>query len=71
MALTVGEANAVNVLLRYITGEEHDGEPVPTGGTALYAAELLASYAYQRLGSGWHPEELAAVWPNDDEESHA
>lgn len=66
MSLTVGEANAVNLLLRYITGTAHGQDAVPTSGQALYAAELLASYSYQRLSAGFRPEELAALWPEEE-----
>jgi hypothetical protein len=47
MALTVGEANAVNTVLTFALGIE----PVSTG-RMLEAMELLADAAHRKLGAG-------------------
>lgn len=64
MALSVTEACAVNVLLRYLYGPpavgsylaEHD--PIPTLGEVEAAARDLAHGASRKLMAGYRPEQL-------------
>lgn len=64
MSLTVTEAHAVNVLLRWVTQRDHGHIAVPSTDEALTAAQTLAQKAYDRLSAGWRPDELPAVWPH-------
>lgn len=63
MSLTIGEANAVNTLLRWQLGLPNAlGESVDRDD-ALAAAELLSEHAYRSLYAGLRPVDVALVWP--------
>ena len=67
MALTVGEASAVNTLIRFITGDPRpmSGEAV-TSEQGLEAANLLAQKANKTLGAGYSGKgDVAKIWPKD------
>lgn len=67
MSLTVGQGNAVNALIDYVTGKAgHRG--VITRDQALDALEQLLPGAYKTLGAGWSPRALGE-WR--DHEAHA
>ncbi len=64
MSMTVTEANAVNVLLRWVTGKDSCGKPVvQTREQAIEAAQVLARGANRRLYAGWRPEQVPDAWP--------
>lgn len=55
--MTVEEANAVNIVVSYLAGQE---EPPPM---VVRALERLASRAHNRLQSGWDESAVRAQWP--------
>lgn len=61
MALTIGEASAVNTLVRFLTQTSAHGEP-PSSDNALEAAKLLVGKANKVLGAGLRVSELDALW---------
>ncbi len=66
MALTVGEANAVNTLLEFflLPPDEHPpGYEAPNSDQARAAAALLADHANQKLMTGLNRDRVLARWP--------
>lgn len=66
MALTVGEANAVNTLLEFFLSppdEQPPGYEVPSSDQARAAAALLADSANRRLMTGVSRDKVLARWP--------
>lgn len=62
--MTVTEANAVNVLIAWITGDaRHRVTGHPGREEAVSAACSLAQNAYKTLSAGWRPDELDDAWP--------
>lgn len=60
--MNIGEADAVNHLLRYVMDRPGlDGTP-PTSGGAREAAILLAGKARKALGAGVTPDEVRKHW---------
>lgn len=57
--MTPAEANAVNVLLGYISGRD-DTPPVPV----VHALEVLANRAHNRIQTGWDENAVRAHWPH-------
>lgn len=72
MALTVGEANAVNVLLRHVIGQrdpalaEWPDEHYEALGRA---AVLLAEKAHKALFAGLTPDQVRAAFHIDTKDS--
>lgn len=59
MALTIGEANAVNTVLLFLAANG-----TRTSEQALAAANLLAEKAHKALGAGFNGKgDVAKVWP--------
>ena len=56
--MTPGEANAVNVLLGYLAGQETE-LPAPV----VHALEMLASRAHNRIQTGWDENAVRKQWP--------
>lgn len=65
MAMSITAANAVNVLLAWITGDaRHSGTGnVPPREAAIHAASTLAELANKALAAGWLPDEVLDAWP--------
>lgn len=64
MALTIGEASAVNTVLRFVAQDAGYRGAVPTSSEALTAANLLAQKAHKALGAGYSGTgDVAKVWP--------
>lgn len=62
MALTVTEANAVNVLARALYPEARNAPQVPpSAGAVLEAASFLLGRAQATLGAGLGPRDLPAA----------
>ena len=61
--MTPGEANAVNVLLGYLAGQDTE-LPVPV----VNALEILASRAHNRIQTGWDENAVRKQWPHAYEE---
>lgn len=57
MALTITEANAVNVVLRELTGLTRD-DGKTAGNAVIEAAALLAEHAHKVLGAGLHESSI-------------
>jgi hypothetical protein len=62
MGQTVGEANAVNTLVRFITQTTNNGFPVPSEESAKEAAKLLLKGSRKTLMAGLNPEEVDVIW---------
>ncbi|TDB86467.1 hypothetical protein E1264_17875 [Actinomadura sp. KC216] len=64
--MTISEAQAVNTILRWITGQRggEDGRPA-TGDRARTEAMWLASRAHAVLGAGLTATDVAENWPDD------
>lgn len=57
MALTVGEANAVNTVIHHLVGDrDYSGHPI-TRQQAIAALNLLIKGAYKTLLAGYTPED--------------
>ena len=56
--MTVGEANAVNIVLGYLSGQDDPPDMV------VRALETLASRAHNRLQSGWDEGAVRRQWPD-------
>jgi hypothetical protein len=56
--MTPGEANAVNVLLGYLAGQETE-PPAPV----IHALEMLASRGHYRIQTGWDENAVRKHWP--------
>ena len=62
MALTIGEARAINDLLGWLLGNPYaDGSP-RTAARAREGAQLLADHAYKTLSAGLIAEHVAQLW---------
>lgn len=61
MGLTIGEASAVNTLVRFITQTSAHEAP-PDEEKALDAAKLLIGKANKALGAGLRVAELDDLW---------
>ncbi|HZC52497.1 MAG TPA: hypothetical protein VE441_08380 [Mycobacterium sp.] len=57
--MTPGEANAVNVLLGYLAGQEAE---LPA--QVVHALEILASRAHNRIQAGWDENAVRKQWPD-------
>ncbi len=57
--MTIGEANAVNVLLDVMVGGRAHQTSVPSQEEIWQAQDLLAKGANKALSAGWSHEELA------------
>ena len=55
--MTVGEANAVNIVLGYLSGQADPPDMV------IRALETLASRAHNRLQTGWDELAVRRQWP--------
>jgi hypothetical protein len=55
--MTVGEANAVNIVLGYLCGLDDPPDMV------VHALETLASRAHNRLQTGWDELAVRRQWP--------
>ncbi len=62
MALTIGEALAVNTLVKWILGQPNAIGADISGDDALKAAQLLADHANKALHAGIRPEEVGHFW---------
>lgn len=58
--MTITEANAANVVLRFLLG----AAPIPTEADALQEAEYLAERANKQLGAGLRATDVTAAWPD-------
>lgn len=63
MALTITEANAVNVLVRAVYGEQLEqrlggGAATPSAGAVYEAAHFLLTRAHNSLAAGIVPRDL-------------
>jgi hypothetical protein len=56
--MTVGEANAVNIVLGYLAGQDNPPDMV------VRALETLASRAHNRLQSGWDEGAVRRLGPS-------
>jgi hypothetical protein len=62
--VSITEANAINVLLRYVLNMRDSGRDVPTHEQALDAAALLADKAHKPLMAGLDSNRVRAAWPD-------
>ncbi len=70
MALTIGEASAVNTLIHFITQDPNALGELPSSEKALEAANLLCAKAYKALMCGYHGDgDVAKVWPAEPAKS--
>lgn len=58
--MNTSEANAINSVLRWVTGQGGNPDHV------LIDAMWLADRAHHRLGAGLTPDDVAAHWPNGE-----
>jgi hypothetical protein len=64
MALTTNdEAQAVNTLAHWLTGDPRPGFGVPTADEAGKALGLLMRGAYKKLMAGYSEEAISELWP--------
>jgi hypothetical protein len=57
--MNISEANAVNVVLRFVLDDTDD-----SGGRLQAASELLAEKANKALGAGIRPEQIRETFEN-------
>ncbi|WP_109508485.1 hypothetical protein [Nocardioides speluncae] len=57
--MNISEANAVNVVLRYVLDDTDDSD-----GRLQQATELLAEKANKALGAGLRPEQIREAFEN-------
>ncbi len=58
MSLSIGEANAVSTVLRWIGVPSHAGAERPSDTAALAALQLLRAKAYKTLSAGATAQEV-------------
>lgn len=61
--MNITDANAANVVLRYLLGAPNINGDLPADDQAREAAELLADKANKALGAGLTKENVTALWP--------